>query len=315
MLRATDRLEGVVEVLQQRKFAPGFVTGLKWFPQDNGMFSVAYNNRVLLVDSNAFAACETHAFGQQQLFWCDWSVHRSKLIAVAASASTVRFIDVRSGGSLHSLTLASPLAVKDHSVTRVLWDRSDADVLFAGDSSGCLHVYDIRAPRKAVQVVSPDSHALQTVTCLQPTPCAMNLLSSHGLHSHFSLWTFRSKKLVRTSVHFEMPIRRRQKQGLNVSGLVRTQVFMTCGLLFSPVAEGTGDVYVHDLRSGARLRSLDSNVYSANVGRKVNAVAGCGADAAILYSAGKSGIRVWCPRFASETQSNPLHKDDWSDDE
>lgn len=306
-------MDGRIKLLQQKKFSSGFVTGVQWFPNDNGLFCVAYNNRVVIVDTNTFSVCDSHVFGQHQLFWCDWSELDGNLIAVAASASTIRLIDVRSGGSLHSITLSSPLGVKDHSVTRVLWDKSDSDALFAGDSSGCLHLYDVRATRNAIQVLSPDNHIFQTITCLQLTPGGMSLVTSHGVHNYFTLWKFQSKKLVNSNVHFEMPVKRKGKEKKLASGLVRTQVFMTSDLLFSPVASGSGDVMIHDLVNGARLRTLDSGVYSAVAGRKENVVTGSSDGFPVLYSAGQSGIRVWSPKIDQEIGCNPLHQDDWSD--
>lgn len=311
-----NRMDGELQFLQQKKFSSGFVTGLQWFPKDNGMFCVAYNNRVVIVDTNTFSICETHLFGQNQLFWCDWNELDGNLIAVAASASTIRLIDVRSGGSLHNLTLSSPLGAKDHSVTRVLWDKTDCEALFAGDSSGCIHVYDIRSTRKAIQILSPDNHLFLAITCLQSTPYGMSLITSHGVHNFFTRWNFQSKSLVNSNVHFEMPARRKGKDKKNtVSGLVRTQVFMTSDLLFSPVDQGAGDVLVHDLNTGARLRTLDSGVYTAAVGRKCNVVTGSKDQLPVLYSAGKCGIKVWSPKIDQDERHNPLHQDDWSDGE
>ena len=317
ILSMTKTTDGDIGLLQQKKFSPGFVTGIQWFPKDNGMFCVAYNSRVVLVDTNTFCICESHNFSQNQLFWCDWNELDGNLIAVAASASTIRLIDVRSGGSLHSLTLSSPLGVKDHSVTRVLWDKSDSEALFAGDSSGCIHVYDIRSTRAAIEILSPDNHIFQTVTCLQHTPDGMCLITSHGMFNFFTLWQFRSKRLVNSGVHFEMPVRRRggNEKKRNISGLVRTQLFMTSDLMFSPVADGAGEVLVHDLVTGARLRTLDSGRYAAVAGRKENVVSGTRSELPILYSAGRCGIKVWGPKIDRESESNPLHQDDWSDGE
>lgn len=319
LLRVTKATDGEIQLLKQKKFSTGFVTGIQWFPSDNGLFCVAYNNRVVLIDTSSFRVCETYDFSQNQLFWCDWNEQDGNVIAVAASSSTIRLIDVRSGVSLHSFTLSSPLGGKDHSVTRVLWDKTDSEVLFAGDSSGCIHVYDIRSTRNAIQTMSPDNHIFQTITCLQQTPDAMSLMTSHGMCNFFTRWQFRKKRLVDTGTHYEMPARRKspQEKGKGrkdlTSGLIRTQIFMTPDLLFSPVAQGAGDVYVHDLATGARIRTLDTGVYSIVGGRKENVVCGLRDRYPVLYSAGKSGIKVWRPKIDRDSECNPLHEDDWSD--
>lgn len=315
ILRISDHISADVQSLHHSKFRPGFVTGLNWFPVDNGLFCVAYNDSVVIIDTNNFCVVDTYTFNEHQIYGCDWSRLDKNLIAVAASISTVRMIDVRSGASLQNITVSSPLGVKDHCVTRVLWDASDPDVLYAGDNSGCIHIYDVRSVRQALQIASSDSHLFQTVTCLQSAPNGRDLISCHGMHNKLSLWCFKSKKLVNTNIHFEIPVRRRSKEKANVSGLIRTQLFMKNDLLFTPVSDGSGDVLIHDLTSGALLKTLDPCVYTGTTGRKVNAVAGLLSDFPILFSAGKTGIKVWSVKTDEENVKDPLHKDEWSDDD
>lgn len=330
----TDKFAGSLTDLSAVRLARGFIANVQWFPDDSGLFNITFSKFIQLIDTERLEMCETFHFGTLEVFWSDWNPINTHLIAIAASSSMVRFIDVRSGDNLQHLVVPSLLNAKEHSVTRVLWDRMDAEAVFVGDSSGYIHVFDIRNPRHAVLSTNCDTNLGQQIVCLQPAGDC-EILSCHGFHQNMIKWSFKDKKLINTNVNFDTlrPLSNKYR----TPSFLKTSMLVTEDLVFSPAPPGKGDILINDIHTGQLIKVLSTDTFHSSKDRRTNAVRGlCAGSSPVIFSGGKNNFKVWSHRFdqtacdhpmeegnewkdvAKKYQtknSNPLHADDWSDDE
>lgn len=307
----TNPMDGTLSLVEQKQFVPSFITAIRWFPTDNGLFCIAYNEVVQFVDTNTLNPCETHTF-PGQLFSCDWSSACSSLVALASSSSTVRFVDIRSGSSLSTLIISSQLQSKEHSATRVLWDKNDPDVIFVGDSSGHLHLYDIRNRRHPLQIAHVEDTIGQPVTNMTWTPDGMRLLTTHGVFNKTTMWTFKNKKLINSDVHFEVPLTRAPPKN-KISPLIRCQIYTTDDFLFAPVPLGSRDIFMHSLTTGVLVKTFSSSEFGSSTTRRVNCVSGWGGESyPVIISGGRLHLRSWCTKIPEEKKEQK-DQDNWSD--
>ncbi|KAI1292055.1 DNA excision repair protein ERCC-8 [Halotydeus destructor] len=290
-----DEMSGKLKNLQVKRFFEGYANRAQWFPTDTGMFQVAYSRQVKLVDTNSMNVCETHHFAAD-IFWTDWSPTNPNLIAVGGASSAVRFIDVRSGSSLHQITITSPLGYSSNGATRVLWDYFDSECIFVGDAYGYLHLYDIRNARHSLQLKSSDA-VCDDVTCLQFTKDKMHLLSCHGTNCVMNLWTFERKNLVNAHVNYGSAFAKRKNKLTRLSpGYVKYQVFFTDDHVIRPSISGKGvDLIVNDLWNGMIKTTYSTEAHQS---RKsfTTAVAGT-SSGQLMVSGGRRNYSVWIPKL------------------
>lgn len=300
----------------------------QWYPDDFGMICAAGSREIFIIATESFTTVDFYKMeaAVKQVYSTDWSPLETHLISVALSSSTVRIIDIRSGSSTQCLIIDSLLGAKDHSATRVKWDPNDSEAIYVGDSSGYIHVFDIRSPRKAVTSISHNSSVGQPVVELTFTPDTMTLVSIHGLWNNINTWRLKDRKLKHLNVHFDMPCsRKRRTSKIPVSGLIRCEAFINNDYIYTPVPEGSGDVYVNDINSGKFITEFMPEEFRPISARKVNSVVGLQSPYPEIYSAGKAFFRSWemnrnfddekvVNEYNSSTRTvRDEHRDNWSD--
>lgn len=315
------------------RFARGFIANVEWFPNDAGLFNITFSKFIQLIDTERLEMCETFHFSTLQVFWSDWNPINTNLISIAASNSMVRFIDVRSGDNLQHLVVPSLINAQEHSITRVLWDRMDSEAIFVGDSSGFIHIFDIRNPRHPVISTSCDSTFGQPVVSLQQTTDLGQIISCHGFHQNMVKWTFQNKKLVNSNVNFDT-LKPNSKS--STPSFLKTSLFVTDDLVFSPAPPGKGDILINDIHTGVMVKRLSTDTFHPSKNRRTNVVQGlCSGSSPLLFSGGRNNFKVWTHAFdqtacdepivegdqawkdvlikPDKVTQNPLHADDWSD--
>lgn len=242
-------------------------------------------------------------------------------IAVGSSSSTIRIIDIRSGSNLQHITCTSMTGTVNHHMTRIVWSPLDSDCLIAGDSSGFLHIYDIRRPNRSVRVIGSDYTACEPITCLQFTKDKMSVITTHGLSNKLNLWQFRGRDLINANINFECPLVRskQSKRNLNTSYL-RCQLFVTDDYIFGPSEQKQlgRDVISYDITNGTKVHSLSTSMEGTFNTLGPNCVTGLDMGSGVIYSGGNRRLCVWNPKIDSEEDKKRLNKyysDRWSDSE
>ncbi|XP_074604304.1 uncharacterized protein LOC141857690 [Brevipalpus obovatus] len=314
---------GKLELIAKHRFVPSTLHKCQWYPSDDGMISLTYSNKVILVDTASLRSIDSYDFGDKKIYGTDWNMNNPRLIAVGTSSSSIRFIDIRSGSNLQQITVESRIGSSNHNVSRVLWSPIDDECIFAGDSSGYIHVFDIRKPRKSLQTVVCEDTLCEPVVSLSFTCDSANLVSAHGLSNRLTQWTFRNKNLVNTNIHYAFPYVRPSKNKLAVSNIassfLKCQLYLTETMVFKPIPQGVagvkGEVCIYDLKNGERLRCLNPPVWNPENCLNVNCVTGFHHDYPIVVTGSKRFIRVWGlnPKDEKTVATNKLYDDDWSD--
>lgn len=117
-----DSKEGFLEFINRKELLSIMIHRSQWLPNDNGMFAVTQPNVVSLIDTNTFNIVDTYKFGSKSVvYWSDWNESDINLIAVAISNSCIRFIDIRAGNSVQTITTKSPIESKTHNMTQIKW--------------------------------------------------------------------------------------------------------------------------------------------------------------------------------------------------
>ena len=286
---------------------------------DTGMFDITSSESVALIDTNTLKRIERYTFGDTKLYWSDWSPNRTTAIAVSCSSSALRIIDIRSGSSLQHITCSSLTGTVNHHMTRVVWSPHDSDCLIAGDSSGILHVYDIRRPNRSVRVVGSDYTSCEPITCLQFTKDKTSLLTTHGLSNKLNLWHFMSSNLINSNINFECPLVRskQSKRNLNTSYL-RCQILATDEYVFAPSEHKQlgKDVISYSLTNGTKVHTLSTSKEGSFNTLGPNCVTGLDIGSPVIYSGGNKRLCVWSPKIESEENKkrlNQYYRDKWSD--
>lgn len=242
-------------------------------------------------------------------------------IAVGCSSSTIRIIDIRSGSSLQQMTCRSMTGTVNHHMTRIIWSPLDTDCLIVGDSSGFLHIYDIRKPNRSVRVVGSDYTSCEPITCLQFTKDKMSVVTTHGLSNKLNLWHFSRSNLINSNINFECPLVRskQSKHSLNTS-YIRCQIFATDDYIFVPseLKQFGRDVISYDINNGTKVHSLSTSREGSFHSSGPNCVTGLDTGSGVIYSGGNQRLCVWSPKIDSEEDKKRLKKyysDQWSDSE
>lgn len=329
-----DKDKGQTSSVQSRRFFNSCLIDCQWYPTDPGLICATGSREIQLISCETFSVCDNYKMDSlvKQIYSSDWSSLNTSLISVACSSSTVRIIDVRTGSSAQCLILDSLLGSKDHSATRVKWDPTDPEVIYAGDSSGYIHLFDIRSPRKALASTFHNSSIGQPVTELTCTPDGLTMVSIHGLWNKIHTWTLKEQTLKHLNVHFNVPCSKKgRKSKIPVSGLLKCESFINNGFIYSPAPEGNGDVYVNDINTGQLVAEFIANEFRPIAARKVNSIVGLRTPYPIIYSGGKIYFRSWainCNQEDDEKSTNcksnqfsivkttvdtDVHRDNWSD--
>lgn len=296
LYRIHDYLTGTISPLVDKTtLASEFICRVLWFPHDQEMFAVATNKSVSFVDTNTLEVAESFRnFLDKMIFDVDWNRNKSDVLAVACSASTVRFIDLRSGSCLSSLTISSQLNLKNHAASRVLWDKRDQECLFVGDNFGYIHVYDIRNTRRSLQTFVPEDHLAEPVLGMSFSKDGMMLLTSHGSLNRIYSWLPKNGSFKSTNTHYDSPFVRRSGSKVPLSALNRGQFCVTDNFVVNPIPCGRSDCSVNDLSSGRMITTLcpPKTSSSDTHSRRINCVTGLSQNP-VFFVGGKMTLRVY----------------------
>ncbi|XP_015787123.1 DNA excision repair protein ERCC-8 [Tetranychus urticae] len=310
---------GRLRLIEKRQFVPLTLNKSQWFPADNGLLQATYPNKVVVVDTNTLKLLDAYDFGLKKVYNSDWNKLNPNLIAVGTSGSSIRFIDIRSGCCLQQITVESLLGASSHNVSRVCWSPVDDECLFAGDSSGFIHIFDIRKPRKSLQSIGSDNTTCEPVVNLSFTCDNMNLITAHGIQSVLNQWTFKNRTLVNSNINYPFPYCRVNKKKSAAaaisSAFLKCQLYVTESLLFKPICDGTfgGELCCYDLKNGERLRTLSPTTWNPDNCMNVHCVTGFHRDYPVLISGSRRFIRVWGlgGKKDDDQKANQYHEDDW----
>ncbi|XP_054168094.1 DNA excision repair protein ERCC-8-like [Oppia nitens] len=300
------------------KKVDAYINRCQWFPADTGMFATTSGESVTVIDTNAMKRVDRFQFDNLKVYWSDWSPNTNTLIAVGCSASTIRLIDIRSGSSLQQITCCSKTGSVNHHMTRVLWSPLDSDCLIAGDSSGYLHIYDIRRPNKAVTVVGCDNVSYEPITCLQFTKNNMSLLTTKGRSNKLNLWHLMHCQLLPSDINFDCPLVR-SKQSKQIVSFIKCQIFATDDYVFTPSEHKLlgNDVISYDITNGMIVHELNTTREGSFNTLGPNCVTGLDIGSLVLFSGGSKRLCVWTPNSESEDdiKRDKYYTDRWSDSE
>lgn len=313
--------DGILEFISRKDMPCILIHRSQWLPGDNGMFAVTQPDTVSLVDTNTFKIVDTYRFNPSVVFWSDWNSNDVNLIAVALGNSCIRFIDIRAGNSVQTITTKSPIQSKAHNMTRILWTPLDAECLFAGDSSGYIHLYDIRRSKQAVQLVGEDYTSCETICSMEYNPKKTNLIISQGRDPKTTMWSFKEKKLRNTNVNFSMNTEARgapPNRSRHMDAFIKYQVYVTDRFLFKPIINNFKEISIHDLHTGRFLNEFSSPNWQPNSLCDASSVLGLYDNYNVLYSGSKNSIKLWNRKVVTDQEKeriNRMHQDNWSDDD
>lgn len=315
-----DQNSGHLNRLINKKYESS-VNRCQWYPIDSGMFNITSSDCVTLIDTNTLRTIDKYMFEKSKLYWSDWNTNNTTTIAVSCSSSAIRIIDIRSGSAVQQITLSSMTGTSNHNITRVVWSPLDTEGLIAGDSSGYLHIYDIRRPNRCVEVVGSEYTSCEPITCLTFSPNNMSVITCHGLSNKLNLWNFKNSKLINSGINFQCPlIRTKQSKQNTNSSYFRCQIFATDEYVFTPneTKQWGKDVLSYEISTGMKAHSLSTSKVGTFGCSGPNCVNGLNTGSLVIYSAGNQRICAWTPKIDLNENKINLDKyqtDRWSDDE
>lgn len=309
--------DGFLEFINRKDLLSAMIHRSQWLPTDNGMFAVTQPQGVSLIDTNTFNVVDKYLFGSV-VFWSDWNEGDINLIAVALSDSCIRFVDIRTGNSVQTITTKSPIQSKSHNMTRCKWTPLDRECLFAGDSSGYIHLYDIRRSKQAVQLVGEDYTSCEAICSMEYNPRKTSLIISQGRDPRTTMWSFKEKKLRNTNVNFSTNNETRNpvNRSSDKAAFIKYQVYVTDRFLFKPIINNFKEISIHDLQTGRFLNEFSSPNWQPNSLCDATSVLGLYDDYNVLYSGSKNSIKLWNRKVVTDQENamiDRMHQDQWSD--
>lgn len=119
--------------------------------------------------------------------WSDWNPNDTSSVAVCGTESKVRFVDIRIGSSVHSITLSARSGLKTHRASRCLWSKLDQTCILVGDNEGYLHIYDTRHTTRPLLCSNEE---LGQVSGMSFSKSDFSLFTSHGPRNELVHWQF-----------------------------------------------------------------------------------------------------------------------------
>lgn len=194
----------------------------------------------------------------------------------------------------------------------------DKECLFAGDSSGYIHLYDIRSSKRAVQLVGEDYTSCDPICSMEYNPKKTNLIISQGRNPCTTMWSFKRKKLRNTNVNFSANRESRSKiyEDDDTSAFIKYQVYVTDRFLFKPIMNSFKEISVYDLHSGKNLNTFSTSDWQPNSLCEASCVIGLYDDYNALYSGSRNSLKIWNRKVVTDQEKemiNRIHQDNWSD--
>lgn len=334
----SDLNYGTLEQISRLSLSLFNLHRVQWNPGDELFFSMLDNHNLYLVDPNEMRAIERFSFNLKTC-WSEWNPNDRKTIAVCGTESQTRFVDIRSGSSVHTIILGAASGLASHRATRCLWSKQDSHCLIIGDNEGYLHVYDTRHSTRPLLRVGDE---LGQISGMSFTKDQTKIITSHGTENHLVEWVYdrcqlraQTKKFKKREVATESgaqevtQVSARGKGGtrkklrpnipLPVDAYIRCQFYVSERHIFCPVpsrVKKSKEIYIYDLSSGLRLKTLKSD---AVLCQGVYSVTGLLPDSLVLYVGGRGRLRAWTldedHQRKMEEKKIKFHLTNWDSDE
>lgn len=355
LLEVEDPRFGTVSPVSRRNFSQFNLNRVQWSPNNEQFFSMLDNHDLLLTDPSDMRIIEKFAFAIKTN-WSEWNPNDQKMIAVCGSESQVRLVDIRSGSSVQTIILAAPSRLASHRSTRCLWSPNDLNCLIVGDNEGYLHVYDTRRSSRAlvldgeergqisgmsftkdgcsiITTQGTENHLVQWCwdKCrLRPDADKFQpreRVTENVVEVEQQVQSSRAKRTSPISLHSD---RKRQKLltrkntgrvvPLPVDAYIRCQFHVTDRHILCPVpprSKKSKEIYIYDLKSGARIKTLKSD---GILNRGVFSVSSLMPESLTIFIGGRERLRVWSIdedyQRRMEEKAKRYHQTRWeSDDE
>lgn len=192
------------------------------------------------------------------------------------------------------------------------------ECVFAGDSSGYIHLYDIRRTKQAVQLVGEDYTSCESICSIEYNLKRTNLIISQGRNPRTTMWSFKNKKLRNENVNFStnQEVKSKVYATNDKSAFIKYQVYVTDRFLFKPILNSFKEISIHDLQTGKFLNEFSSPKWQPNSLCDASCVIGLYDDYNVLYSGSKNSIKLWNRKVVTDQEKErieKIHQDNWSD--
>lgn len=314
-----DPTFGKLEDLAMLTVAPSAINRVQWCPnQEESLFSVCDNHTLHLVDDVSIKVMEKYHF-KIRISSSDWNSLDTRMIAVCGSESQVRLVDLRTGSSVHSMTVSAMSRMPTHRATRCIWSKQDTRCLVVGDNEGFVHIFDTRKSLKSL--LTSGQHTSQ-ISGMAFTTDQSQIVTSHGIENKLRLWHFKNGNLKRANTKFfnylaDQSLKKsRDRRTLSPDANMKCQFYVTDKHIFCPTSidQRSDEVWIYEIDSGKLIKTLRSEeILTAGI----YSIVGLMNDSISLYVGGRGRLRAWSLDEESEDRLSKLkkyHVDRWESD-
>lgn len=147
----------------------------------------------------------------------------------------------------------------------------------------------------------------------------MKIISCHGRFNKATQWIFKNKHFENANINYPNPYPRDCKKGksssMQISEFLRCQIFLTESLLIKPIFGNAGEIIIHDIKTGQKIRILSSSTWSPFNKYGASCVTGLYKDYFVLFTGTRRFLKVWRLKNSEKGLNNSLYQDNWSDSE
>ncbi|KAK9321460.1 WD40-repeat-containing domain protein [Lipomyces orientalis] len=291
------------------------ISGISWWPFDNGMFITGSFDETLKVwDTEAMEEVYKFELGARLNAHDISPVAEHCLVACAADYTALRLIDLRSSGAAQMLS-----SHEGTTVNSVRWSPADSFMLASGGSDGTVRLWDIRRSDACLTVLNLENIVgkgvmssvnfnQRTESFSSSTTAAFSQVKSHRGVVNGLVWLDNGKKLVSTGTDemirvwdLTAPFTRDTNTLVNFGPLVRNRYLQCINMLLSPLGDcfpqllffpsDTGDILVFQVSTGRLVRRLAG---SLNTRKRTCGLACRGSEYVELFSGNSDGdIILW----------------------
>ncbi|KAK9385766.1 WD40-repeat-containing domain protein [Lipomyces mesembrius] len=305
------------------------ISGISWWPFDNGMFITgSFDETIKVWDTEALEEVYKFEMGARVNAHDISSVAEHCLVACAADYTAIRLVDLRSSGAAQMLS-----SHEGTTVNSIKWSPTDPFMLASGGSDGTVRLWDIRHSDACLTVLNLENtigkgvigsvnndSSLRTESFSSSSTAAFSQVKSHRGVVNGLVWLENGKKLVSTGTD-EMirvwdltpPFTRDTNTLVNFGPLVRNRYLQCINLVLSPVRDcvpqllffpsDTGDILVFQVLTGILVRRL---AVSLNTRKRTCGLVCRGSEYVELFSGNSDGdIILW---EAEQSARMPLEK-------
>ncbi|KAK9332472.1 WD40-repeat-containing domain protein [Lipomyces starkeyi] len=281
------------------------ISGISWWPFDNGMFITgSFDETIKVWDTEALEEVYKFEMGARVNAHDISSAAEHCLVACAADYTAIRLVDLRSSGAAQMLS-----SHEGTTVNAIKWSPTDPFMLASGGSDGTVRLWDIRRSDACLTVLNLENtigkgvmgsvnndSSLRTESFSSSSTAAFSQVKSHRGVVNGLVWLESGKKLVSTGTD-EMirvwdltpPFTRDTNTLVNFGPLCINLVLSPVRdcipqLLFFP--SDTGDILVFQVLTGILVRRL---AVSLNTRKRTCGLVCRGSEYVELFSGNSDG--------------------------